>query len=145
MAIQMYWQTFFADDSHLAYTSRTKNGPKPTDFGDIAIHYSQPASGYRYLKKIVLPTERQTISTDDIFYLFMKPFSHVHTIEDNTSGALSILSPIRMLANGWVYGFSYQKALDSKGCSDEGTGIAPDETIRTTKEGIGNGRGRVLE
>lgn len=135
----------FSDGEHFIYSVQTKNGPEHTQFDEPNNWFTEFPEGFTYLKPIILITDRRTVSAGEIFCFNMKAFSHVYHIGDNTSGALSDLSPIRTLPNGWIYGFSYQKYLTPQGESLEGIGIAPDFYIRNEEADILNGIDKVLE
>jgi carboxyl-terminal processing protease len=135
----------FSDGKHFIYTVQSKNGKGHTDFDSPRKWYTEEPEGYKYLKPIVLITDRQTISAGEIFCFNIKAFAHVYHIGDNTSGAQSDLSPIRTLPNGWAFGFSYQKYLTPDGKSFEGVGIAPDYLIKNTDVDIDNKTDMVLE
>ncbi|WP_338791791.1 S41 family peptidase [Bernardetia sp. MNP-M8] len=135
----------FSDGEHFIFTVQSKNGSAHDDFDEPTKKITQKPDGYRYLKPVVLITDRQTISAGEDFCLNMKAFSHVYHIGDKTSGGTSNLSAIRTLPNGWAFGFSYQKTLSPSGVSFEGVGIPPDFFIKNTNVDIQQGIDKVLE
>ena len=135
----------FSDGQHFIFTVQSKNGPLHNDFDVPTKKFTREPNGFKYLKPIVLITDRQTISAGEDFCFNMKAFNHVYHIGDNTSGAQSNLSAIRTLPNGWAFGFSYQKYLDPDGKNYEGIGIAPDYMIKNTEIDINNEIDKVLE
>jgi hypothetical protein len=103
---------------------RTKNGPGRNDFSSPVTHRVKPA-GTRYTKKIILITNKQTISGGEWFTLALRTQDHVIHTGSTTNGAFS-LSLERPLVNGWIYSVSVQKVTDMAGNCYEGEGISPD-------------------
>jgi hypothetical protein len=103
---------------------RTKEGPGRDDFSSPVTHALKPA-GTRYVKPIVLITNRQTISGGEWFTLALRTQAHVIHTGSTTNGAFS-LSLERPLINGWIYSVSVQKVTDMAGNCYEGAGISPD-------------------
>lgn len=103
---------------------RTKNGPGRNDFSS-PINNTIIPEGSKYIKPIVLLTNKQTISGGEWFTLALCSQSHVTHAGGTTNGAFS-LSLARPLINGWSYTVSIQKVTDMNGTCHEGTGITPD-------------------
>ncbi|MDR0670483.1 MAG: S41 family peptidase [Treponema sp.] len=115
----------FADVEKDYVEVRTKNGPGRNDFSSPVSHSVKPA-GTRYTKRIVLVTNKQTISGGEWFTLALRTQDHVTHTGSTTNGAFS-LSLERPLVNGWIYSVSVQKVTDMAGTCYEGRGIVPDD------------------
>ena len=136
---------YFSDGVHAVYKAAFKNGPGRHDFGPFHMHYTIKADGFRYLKPVVVITDRKSVSAAESFTLNMKTFAHVYHIGDNTAGALSHLSPIKILPNGWSYAMSYQNLLTPDGVNLESIGVSPDHHITNSANDIANDTDMVLE
>ena len=134
----------FADKEKLAYTKKTKNGPKHNAFDEPSEHFIQPI-GQTYKGPIVLITDRGTVSAAEIFALLMKQNERVTHIGDTTWGGFSDVSFQRILPNGWTYQLSHQLYLDSNGNHLDGIGNIPDFFIKNTKDDLSKGQDLVLE
>ncbi|MBD0288062.1 MAG: hypothetical protein ICV79_21945, partial [Flavisolibacter sp.] len=83
----------------LVFSSRTKNGPDTKDFTPWYEWYIEPKGTY-FSKKVVLLTDRYTVSAAERTTLAFKVMPGVTLIGEPTSGALSTMIG-RELANGW--------------------------------------------
>jgi len=122
---------------------RTKNGSGRNDFSSSLSNAITPA-GSRYVKPIVLLTNKQTISGGEWFTLALRTQNHVTHAGGTTNGAFS-LSLERSLINGWIYSVSVQKVTDMNGICYEGSGISPEHEITNTLEEITAGKDTQIE
>jgi C-terminal processing protease CtpA/Prc len=111
---------------------RTKNGTGRNDFSS-PISHTIKGEGTRYTKKIILLTNKQTISGGEWFTLALRSQPHVTHAGSTTAGAFS-LSLERLLVNGWIYSVSVQKVTDMNGICYEGVGITP-QVVTTNSAG----------
>jgi len=136
--------SFFANERVLYMISRYKVGPGPDDFEEPRHWFVDPAEEERYLKPIVLLTNRYSVSAAETFSLAMKSFPHVIQIGDTTTGAFSDVVS-RQLPNGWGYSLSVGDYRNADGISYEGVGLAPNILIKNTPEDLANGTDKMLE
>jgi len=122
---------------------RTKNGPERNDFSYVLLNTITPAPS-RYVKPIVLLTNKQTISGGEWFTLALRTQNHVTHAGGTTNGAFS-LSLERSLINGWIYSVSVQKVTDMNGICYEGSGITPEYKVSNTKEELDIGKDAQIE
>jgi carboxyl-terminal processing protease len=115
----------FADrNASVAYV-RYRNGPAHTDFTSPIVQEVSPAGARHFLGKIVLLTDRNTISAAELFVLSMRALGRTTVVGDTTAGETG--SPFaRELQNGWSYQFpeSIEYTLDMKTFED--IGLPPD-------------------
>jgi carboxyl-terminal processing protease len=134
----------FASERKLFMTTRFRNGPKHTDFAAPIEWYVEPSGKNRYVKPVVLLTNRITQSAGETFTLAMNQNSNVTQMGDKTYGVFSD-NPKRELPNGWIYSVTPGDFRAADGKNYEGIGIAPKITIVNTKEDIVAGKDKVLE
>ncbi|MBD0366633.1 MAG: S41 family peptidase, partial [Flavisolibacter sp.] len=127
----------------LVFSSRTKNGPGKNDFTPWYQWYIEPKGTY-FSKKVVLLTDRYTVSAAERTALAFKAMPGVTLIGEPTSGALSTMIG-RELANGWYYTLSTQQVKAFNGAFYEGKGVPPDIVVKNTLQEISAGKDRVLE
>lgn len=135
---------YFADQRNLYMKSRYRNGPNPRDFGKVFDWYVEPADGTRYLKPIILLTNRYTISAGETLTLAMKTLPHVTHMGDTTCGAFSD-AVSRQLPNGWQFSLSVGDYRDAANVSHEGVGLIPEVVLRNTASDLEAGVDVVLE
>ncbi len=115
----------FADrTTNVAYV-RYRNGPAHSDFTAPIVQQVSPAGPKQFLGKVVLLTDRNTISAAELFVLSMRALGHTTVVGDTTAGETG--SPFaRELQNGWSYQFpeSIEFTLQMKEFED--IGLAPD-------------------
>ena len=131
------------DQKRLVFRSRTKNGSGPSDFTPWFSWYLE-SKGNGYPQKVVLLTDRFTISAAERATLMLQALPNVITIGDTTNGALSTMIP-RTLPYGWYYTLAPQDVLAPDGKSYEGIGLAPDVYLVNRKSELEQGRDLVLE
>jgi C-terminal processing protease CtpA/Prc len=133
----------FVDEKRLVFTSRTKNGQGPDDFTSTYEWYVEPSGKY-YGKKIVVLTDRYTISAGERTVMAFMVLPNVTIIGDTTNGSHSTMIG-RELANGWYYTISTQKIKLFDGISYEGIGLAPDIYFRNRITEMEKGVDETLE
>jgi carboxyl-terminal processing protease len=119
----------FADRTTTVAYVRYRNGPAHTDFTSPIVQQVSPAGARQFLGKIVLLTDRNTISAAELFVLSMRALGRTTVVGDTTAGETG--SPFaRELQNGWSYQFpeSIEFTLDMKEFED--IGLPPDVVVQ---------------
>lgn len=134
----------FIDKETLVYQSRGKIGPGHAEFGEMEPSTLAPAeSAIKYLKKVVVLTDRGTYSSGSFFTLIAKALDNMVIIGDTTGGGLGLPNG-GQLPNGWTYRCSITQTLDIWG-NDYENGIPPDQTVLVDKIKLTQGIDDVLE
>ncbi|WP_162390601.1 S41 family peptidase [Spirosoma endbachense] len=133
----------FASDRKLFMTTRFRNGPEHSDFTMPVDWFVEPAGTFRYVKPVILLTNRITQSAGETFTLAMRQNANVTHMGDTTFGVFSD-NPKRELPNGWIYALSSGDFRAADGKSYEGIGIEPKQRIVNTKDDLAAGRDVVL-
>lgn len=117
---------FLTKRTLLGYISH-KSGPGPDDFSTPYAYYLNPAPEYRvrWIKPVVLLTNRSTFSAANNFVSIMKYLPNVRIAGDRTGGG-SGMPFSGELPNGWGVRFSACSVTDAQGLSTE-NGIEPSE------------------
>ncbi|WMN61621.1 S41 family peptidase (plasmid) [Pseudoalteromonas xiamenensis] len=85
----------------------------------------KPSKGPRFLGKIVLLTNRKTMSAGETFIMaLMKRPGEMVRIGEATAGAFSDMLP-RTLPNGWMFALPNERFVDEQGQSYDLVGIPP--------------------
>ncbi|MCB9045691.1 MAG: S41 family peptidase [Chitinophagales bacterium] len=134
----------FINKSTFVYQSRGKTGPGHNEFGEMERSDLAPSeSAIKYLKKIVVLTDRGTYSSGSFFTLIAKSIDNMVVIGDTTGGGLGLPNG-GQLPNGWTYRCSITQTLDTSGNNYE-NGIPPDRVVRVDKVRLAMGIDDVLE
>ena len=124
-----------------------KTGPGHNDFSEPYDYYFSPsdAGRIRYLKPIVILTNRSSYSATNNFVSIMKYRPNVKIVGDSTGGG-SGMPFTSELPNGWTIRFSACSITDPEGNITE-WGVEPSEgcKIDNTPEDIYNQRDAILE
>lgn len=124
-----------------------KTGPGHDDFSEPYDYYFDPsdAGRIRFLKPIVILTNRSSYSATNNFVSIMKYRDNVKVVGDNTGGG-SGLPFTSELPNGWTIRFSACSITDPDGNVTE-FGVAPSEgcKIDNTPTDTYNNRDAILE
>ena len=135
---------FFSETTQPYMTSSYKMGPGSDDFEPVRTWMLEPASGDKYLKPIILLTNRFSVSAAETFSLAMKTLPHVIQVGDTTTGAFSD-AVSRQLPNMWEYSLSVGDYRDADGISYESIGLAPDVHIVNSIQDLIDRTDRMLE
>ena len=126
------------------YQSRGKIGPGHTEFGEMEPSTLTPSeSDLKYLKKIVVLTDRGTYSSGSFFTLIAKAIDNMVILGDTTGGGLGLPNG-GQLPNGWTYRCSITQTLDIYG-NDYENGVPPDKVVFVDKARLAQGIDDVLE
>lgn len=133
----------FVSEPTLIFTSKTKNGTGENDYTDWFDWYLEPQTPL-YNKKIVVLTDRYTISAGERAAMIFHALPDAIVIGDTTCGAHSTMIG-RELANGWYYTLATQKVKFKDGNSYEGIGMIPDIFFKNDQVDMDNGFDKCLE
>lgn len=117
----------FVEEETLVYYSRIKAGPGHDEFSETEGAYLEPYDGKKYLKKVVVLTDRGTYSSGSLFSLATKALPNITLIGDTTGGGLGIPNG-GQLPNGWRYRFSITQTLTLEQNEEYENGVPPDIT-----------------
>ncbi len=104
---------------------RTKNGPGPNDFSPTETVFLEPAAFTKYLKKVVVLTDRGSYSASSIFALACKAIPNVTLMGDTTGGGTGLPNG-GQLPNAWTYRFSISQTLQALTGANYENGVPPD-------------------
>lgn len=137
----------FTTERILAGYISHKTGPGHDEFSEPYAYYFDPAEDTRikFLKPIVILTNRASYSATNNFVSIMKSISRVRVVGDSTGGG-SGMPFTSELPNGWNVRFSACSILDPQGNETE-FGTAPSEGCKVdmTIDDIASGRDSILE
>ena len=134
----------FADQKRLFSYGYSRNGPNRNDFSEPFAWYVKPTGKHRFLKTIVLLTNKRTASGAERFVLAMKALPQVIVVGDTTEGALPHALP-RELPNGWVCRVTVGVVEGPDHRTYEGVGIPPDETVHISSTDASQAKDTILE
>ena len=134
----------FIDKETLVYRSRGKTGPGHNEFGETEPSTLAPSSSaIKYLKKIVVLTDRGTYSSGSFFAIMSSALPNVVIMGDTTGGGLGLPNG-GQLPNGWTYRCSITQTLDVYGNNYE-NGVPPHKMVIADKLRLALGTDDVLE
>lgn len=135
----------FIDERILAGYIQHKTGPGHSDFSKPYAYYFEPAMGVRWLKPVIILTNRSTFSAANNFVQVMKPLRHVAIVGDTTGGGSGMPFSSEMPI-GWSVRFSASPVYDCDMKLTEG-GIEPTEggDIDMDPQAALNGRDTILD
>lgn len=107
---------------------RTKNSATPNDFTPTETVYLEPSEFGRYLKKVVVLTDRGSYSASSIFALACKALPNVVLMGDTTGGGTGLPNG-GQLPNAWTYRFSISQSLEVGTNANFEDGVPPDVTV----------------
>lgn len=88
-----------------------KTGRGHSDFSEPKPIYIDPSKGGRWLRPVILLTNRRTYSAANSFVMYMQPLPHVLVVGDRTGGG-SGMPYSSELPNGWGVRFSASPMLN---------------------------------
>ena len=137
---------FITEKLHAGAISH-KTGPGHNDFSEPFNYYIDPAPDTRikYLKPIVILTNRSSFSATNNFVSIMKNLPNVRVVGDTTGGGSGLPFTYDM-PNGWLVRMSASEITDSKGVVTEfGVEPSPGCKVDMTEEEIAVGKDAILE
>ncbi len=115
----------FTNERRLVAFSKTRNGPGRDDFGAETEIFVNPTEGVRFLKPVVMLTDRGSYSATTFFALAAKSIPNIILLGDTTGGGGGLPNG-GQLPNGWSYRFSITQLLDVDGNNFAESGVPPD-------------------
>ena len=120
-----------------------KTGPGHNDFSDLYPIELSPSKRKRWLRPVVVLTNRHSYSATNDFVNKMKLLPQVTIMGDRTGGGSGL--PFNSeLPNGWIVRFSASPMLDANR-QDTEHGIDPDIKVSLTEEDISKGKDTLIE
>lgn len=133
---------FTKEKIHCGYIQH-KTGKGHNDFSQPEKLYLAPSEGVKWLRPVVVLTNRSVYSAANYFVMLMRGLPHVIIAGDKTGGGSGL--PLNStLPNGWNIRFSACPILDKEGKHTE-FGIEPDVKVDITAEDWQNGRDTMIE
>lgn len=137
---------FITEKIHAGAISH-KTGPGHDDFSEPYNYYLEPADDTRikYLKPIVVLTNRSSYSATNNFVSIMKTLPNVRVVGDTTGGGSGLPFTFDM-PNGWMVRMSASEITDPNGVVTE-FGVEPSLGCKVdmTEEEIARGKDAILE
>ncbi|HEY3371521.1 MAG TPA: S41 family peptidase [Prolixibacteraceae bacterium] len=124
--------------------ARKRNGPDYSDLGDCMPMVLNPGGTVKFLKPVILLTNRKTFSAAEDFTLMLKCLPNVIQMGDTTTGGVGTNPRYKPLPNGWEYRIAYDMSCDWNKKPIK-NGIAPQVPIWINKKDQFNGNDRILE
>jgi Peptidase family S41/Tricorn protease C1 domain len=116
----------FIDKKTLVWKEAEKSGPGKNDFTSYIDYFIEPAGTRKYLKPVIILTNRRCFSATTLFVTAMRNLPNVRILGDFTGGGGGTPTSSQ-LPNGWIIRYSGTVTLAPDGLNIEG-GIPP--TIR---------------
>lgn len=135
-------ERFFTQKTLVGYIMH-KKGKGHNDFSKPYARYVEPSDRMKYLKDVVILTNRRSYSATNDFVNAMSYLPNVTIIGDRTGGG-SGLPLSSEIPNGWWVRFSASPMLNAEKGQIE-FGIDPDIKVDMTKEDMLNGIDTILE
>ena len=134
--------TFIKEKIHYGYMQH-KTGKGHYDFSTPEPLYLEPSQGARWLRPVVVLTNRSVYSAANQFVMIMRELPHVAIVGDRTGGGSGM--PLNStLPNGWRVRLSACPTLDLNYRHTE-FGIDPDRKVDITSEDWNKGRDTIIE
>lgn len=120
-----------------------KTGPDHNAFSKPEAMYLEPSKSVRWLKKVVVLTNRGCFSAANDFVKTMKECKNVTVVGDSTGGGSGFPFSSE-LPNGWSVRFSASPLYDARMQYTE-FGIAPDIKVDMKEEDLNKGKDTLIE
>jgi len=136
-------------DKRMVYKSRMKIGTGHNDFGESLYVYAEPDGYYRFTKKIIVLTNKNSYSATSYFATATKAYENIILIGDSTGGGLGAPTGGE-LPNGWTFRFSAsQTSVNSYSTWDHTDvfedGVPPDIYVTFTDDDYANENDPIIE
>lgn len=133
----------FLDHKMLVGYMQHKTGPGHSDFSDPYPLYLDPSDRIRWMRPVIVLTNRLCFSAANDFVQKMRMFPQVTILGDRTGGGSGFPFSAE-LPNGWAVRFSAGPMLDADKQSTE-FGIEPDVKVSMNSNDIMRGRDTLIE
>lgn len=144
--VEILVRRFLTETIHAGAISH-KTGPGHDDFSEPYTYYIDPIPNTRikYLKPIVILTNRSSFSATNNFVSIMKNLPNVRIVGDTTGGGSGLPFSYDM-PNGWTVRMSASEITDSNGMVTEfGVEPSPGCKVDMTEAEISEGKDAILE
>ena len=135
-------ESFINEKTLVGYISH-KTGKGHNDFSSAKPIYLNPSKGIRWIRPVVILTNRECYSAANNFVMYMHSLPHVFVVGDRTGGGAGMPFSSE-LPNGWSVRFSACPMYDKDMVCTE-SGIDPDVKVDITSEDYANGRDTIIE
>lgn len=133
----------FLEEKILTGYIQHKTGKGHADFSEPHPVYLEPSTHIRWLRPVIVLTNRHCYSAANDFVQKMRMIPHVTILGDRTGGG-SGFPFTSELPNGWAVRFSSSPMLDVNKQHTE-FGIDPDQKVDITEEDLKKGKDTILE
>lgn len=141
-AAEQLASTFTQQKRHCGYIQH-KTGKGHNDFSTPEELFLTPSKGAKWLRPVVVLTNRSVYSAANHFVMLMRELPNAVILGDKTGGGSGL--PLNStLPNGWNIRFSACPILDIEGNATE-SGIEPDIKVDISSEDWNNGRDTMIE
>ena len=113
-ALSTKFGSYFMDSPTYTGFERFKTGPGKLDFADSHSTVQPAESDFRYLKPVVVLTDRGCYSATTTFAYTVNPLPQVTFIGQRTGGGSGSVAE-GFLANGWAWALSTSEFIDHEG------------------------------
>jgi Peptidase family S41/Tricorn protease C1 domain len=134
----------FADQARTYRYAKLRNGAGRGDFSDFLPLQFSPAGAVRFLKPVLLLTNRRTFSAAEDFTLMMRALPNVRQLGDTTFGGVFTRPQATKLSYGWTYRVPSAINCDARKRPITG-GIAPDAVVQISRADSLAGKDTILE
>ena len=131
------------DKRTLVWREAEKNGPSRNDFTALKDYYIEPAGERKYLKPIILLTNRRSYSATTLFSAALRNLPNVRILGDFTGGGGGTPTSTQ-LPNGWVVRYSGTTHIAPDGLIIE-NGVPPTIRLDNSKTDEANGKDSIIE
>lgn len=125
--------SYLIDETVEAGYEEFKTGPGPKDFTKSNIKLNPASSTNKYIKPIIILTNRDVYSASSTFIYLLEPIKdRIQTLGQKTGGGTGSVSD-GYLSNGWHWSLSISNFVDFNGRDDLDGGVDPDISISLKK------------
>ena len=133
----------FIDKKLLAYKDVEKSGPGRKDFSPLKDNYIEPKGDRKYLKPVIILTNRRCYSATTLFVASMLNLPNVKVIGDWTGGGGGTPTSTQ-LPNGWIIRYSGTNTFTPAGFNIE-NGVPPTIKLDVSKSDEAAGIDSIIE
>lgn len=133
----------FTDKKVLVWRESEKSGTGKNDFTTIVEKYIEPKGALKYLKPVIILTNRRCYSATNFFVAAMNRLPNVKIVGDWTGGGGGAPSSTQ-LPNGWVLRYSATRTLTPDGFNIE-NGVPPTIKVDMLKADSDRGFDSIIE
>ncbi len=112
----------------MVYYSVIKAGPGRDDFSNPQAVVVHPHKGIKYVKPVVVLTDRGTYSSGSLAAMCARAIPNMMLLGDTTGGGLGMPNG-GQLPNGWTYRFSVTQTWTLDKSADFENGVPPDKRV----------------